>query len=77
MAFNTSSVWIKVGLICLALGALLFIIGFATTAWMVVKGYYSRAEQGLWSNKRCSHNTCHTYDGRGQGMNMFLYFIST
>ncbi|KAH3854038.1 uncharacterized protein LOC127875447 [Dreissena polymorpha] len=57
MGFNTSSVWIKVAIICLALALLLFVIGFATTHWMVLSGYRS-SSYGLWSHEYCDHHRC-------------------
>ncbi|KAL4238366.1 Lens fiber membrane intrinsic protein [Mactra antiquata] len=60
MAFNTSSIWIKVGFICLILGTILFVIGFATTAWMVIDSYRGHSDEyGLWRHKSCPYiGTC-------------------
>ncbi|OWF46633.1 uncharacterized protein LOC110455464 isoform X2 [Mizuhopecten yessoensis] len=56
--WNTSSTWMKIALICLCLGLLLFVIAFATTGWMVYTAYgYDRAN-GLWEFKDCTGRGC-------------------
>lgn len=60
MGFNTSSIWIKVALICLLLGTLLFVIGFATNVWMTTDGY-RYANYGLWRVESCDRVSCSSF----------------
>ncbi|KAL4238138.1 Lens fiber membrane intrinsic protein [Mactra antiquata] len=61
MAFKTSSIWVKVGFICLILGTILFVIGFATTAWMVINYRGKSDEYGLWRHIHCPlRGSCRT-----------------
>lgn len=52
------STWLKIALICISLGVLLFVIGFATESWMVAGSRYSWIGKGLWKEKHCSGSAC-------------------
>ncbi|XP_005104357.1 uncharacterized protein LOC101852108 [Aplysia californica] len=58
--FRTASVWLKVAIICMGLGLLLFVIGFATVAWKVDR-YPGKTEVGLWQTYYCSGRGCGSY----------------
>ncbi|BFZ11754.1 hypothetical protein BsWGS_14793 [Bradybaena similaris] len=61
---RTASVWLKGAAICFAIGLILFIIGFATTSWIVYRGvdYRNFRNSGLWSAYICVSNYhCQTY----------------
>jgi len=54
MGFNTSSVWLKVALVCLSVGTLIFVIGFATNSWKTADNAYNyKVRWGLWSYYNC------------------------
>ncbi|CAG5121152.1 unnamed protein product [Candidula unifasciata] len=62
---RTASVWLKGAIISFAIGLLLFVIGFATTSWVV---YHHRGlrndyqNNGLWQSYVCRNNQhCTTY----------------
>lgn len=62
------SIWLKIGLVCVSLGALLFIIGFSTDSWMLDHGRYDHrsyqhhqqqwSTEGLWRQLVCNVNRC-------------------
>ncbi|KAK3603061.1 hypothetical protein CHS0354_015754 [Potamilus streckersoni] len=58
MGFNTASIWIKVALAALALGSLLFTIGYATVAWMTYTAAHVDDDYGLWRHSYCSQQRC-------------------
>ncbi|XP_076463679.1 transmembrane protein 47-like [Babylonia areolata] len=63
--FRTLSTWMKLALVFLSLGVLLFVIGFATNSWMESRTYrYGRIYKGLWKDKECSGSRCRSYDNR-------------
>ena len=68
------STWLKIALICISLGVLLFVIGFATESWMVAGTRYRWLGNGLWKYKHCSGSSCqsgkyNTYslEGKSEG----------
>ncbi|KAK7103513.1 uncharacterized protein [Littorina saxatilis] len=67
--FRTISTWLKIALVCLSLGVLLFVIGFATESWVVVDSGHHRGYVvfGLWKTKDCRTSyacSTHKYDNR-------------
>lgn len=59
---RTASVWLKGAIICFAIGLLLFIIGFATTSWVVYRSRNYYRNNGLWQTYACPSNYhCQTY----------------
>ncbi|KAL3874279.1 hypothetical protein ACJMK2_037318 [Sinanodonta woodiana] len=58
MGFNTASIWIKVALVALALGSLLFTIGYATVAWMTYTDAHVDDDFGLWRHSLCNQHVC-------------------
>lgn len=59
------STWLKIALVVLSLGVILFVVGFATEAWMVAPYYHHHPRynvaysHGLWKFRICdSYNRC-------------------
>ncbi|GFO04067.1 lens fiber membrane intrinsic protein-like [Plakobranchus ocellatus] len=60
--FRTASIWLKIAIICCALGLVIFIIGFATTSWMTTKDHNRSFYNGLWQEKYCKRGgSCRTH----------------
>ncbi|XP_059150054.1 uncharacterized protein LOC131936934 [Physella acuta] len=56
---RAASTWLKIALGCFSLGLILFVIGFATSSWMVSSNYRNQhMESGLWQHKFCAGSTC-------------------
>ncbi|KAL8619788.1 hypothetical protein ACOMHN_025874 [Nucella lapillus] len=59
------STWMKLALVFLSLGVLLFVVGFATESWMVSRGYvdryHTKLHKGLWKHKDCTRSRCTSY----------------
>lgn len=53
--FLSSSIWLKIAFIGLCLASVLFVIGFATVAWMAAD---RGLDYGLWKIRQCSFMRC-------------------
>ncbi|RUS76077.1 hypothetical protein EGW08_016151 [Elysia chlorotica] len=64
--FRSASIFLKIAFACAALGLLLFVIGFATTSWTIVRPRsYQDTDYGLWEYKHCNGRSCSTYTYKG------------
>ncbi|KAL5008856.1 hypothetical protein ScPMuIL_014437 [Solemya velum] len=54
--FLSSSIWLKIAFIGLCLASVLFVIGFATVAWMSYD--HPQLDYGLWKTRYCSGRQC-------------------
>lgn len=52
----------KIALVCMCVGLLLFVIAFATAGWMTYATHYRDISNGLWQYKDCIGGVCTSGD---------------
>ncbi|XP_041354501.1 uncharacterized protein LOC121372276 [Gigantopelta aegis] len=58
--FMSASIWLKIALITLLTGTLLYVIGFATVSWMTLWSARQHWAYGLWEQRACHGGSCGT-----------------
>lgn len=57
-----ASMYMKIALVCMLVGTLLFVIGFSTVSWMVTDANINRWEaRGVWKVYSCGISFCNYY----------------
>ena len=57
-AMYGSSIWAKIAFACVVIALILFIVGFATTSWMVYQTTTTSIRVGLWKYSSCVGTAC-------------------
>ncbi|XP_046364283.1 uncharacterized protein [Haliotis cracherodii] len=53
-----ASMYMKIALVCMLVGTLLFVIGFSTVSWMVSSAYNRWEARGVWKVYSCGTSFC-------------------
>ncbi|XP_050406769.2 uncharacterized protein LOC126822065 [Patella vulgata] len=57
-SLRSASIWLKVALATLIIAVILFIVAFATSAWMTHTYRQNYQSIGLWKYRKCGGSTC-------------------